>query len=508
MNQVVQATELAAGAASSTALSPAPAGESDRRLSLKARLNRSLLPSASDREFLPAALEILETPPSPINVVLIWTICLLVAGALAWAWFGHLDIIAVAPGRIQPTGQVKVVQSPETGRVVEILVENGSEVAAGDPLVRLDPRDAKADVATARGKLGALVAEAQRRHAGLEAVESGEASPAAIVWSDEVAPQIRAREALVLKADLARLSADLAGVEAQKLQKEADISRLQAMIEAQRVLIAKEDVRVGMRTELLNLKAGSKAQLNDAEETRQVQRVNLAQQEGELTSANAEIAIAATTRKRTLDTFTAEYGQKLADAEREIDNTREALNKALVRLDHMTITAPIAGVVTALSAHGLGQVLSAGADVLRIVPKGSQLELEVFMPNSDIGFIKSGQPVTVKIESFPYTRYGGIEGTVSRIAKDAVSQTELQQSIAAPGSPQRSTTAAGSEAISGLVYPVTVALSQQSMAVDGEDVPLAAGMVAEAEIKTGQRRIIDYILSPLVETGADALTER
>src|SRR6266852_3163527 len=129
-------------------------------------------PSAEDREFLPAAIEIIESPPSPVAVSFIWIICALFAAALAWSYFGWMDIYAVASGKIQPSGRSKVVQPLEPGRVVSILVENGSRVESGDVLLELDPTETAADREAQRQDLEAAGAEAARRRAAIEAARS------------------------------------------------------------------------------------------------------------------------------------------------------------------------------------------------------------------------------------------------------------------------------------------------------------------------------------------------
>ena len=104
-------------------------------------------PKITDHEFLPAALEVLESPPSPVRMALILTICALVCSAVSWAWFGKVDIVAVARGKIQPAGRVKVVQPLETGKVASILAQNGTRVRAGEPVIELDASEAASDLA-------------------------------------------------------------------------------------------------------------------------------------------------------------------------------------------------------------------------------------------------------------------------------------------------------------------------------------------------------------------------
>ncbi len=143
------------------------------------------LPVVADRRFLPADLEILETPPSPVRLVLILVISALVVSAIAWAYYGRIDIIASAQGKLQPTGRVKVIESVQTGRVAAIRVANDSQVKAGDLLVELDRSAAEADVRAAKNELASALAEALRRQAELKAVWAREFSPPqAVAWPD------------------------------------------------------------------------------------------------------------------------------------------------------------------------------------------------------------------------------------------------------------------------------------------------------------------------------------
>ncbi len=462
--------------------------------------------STADRAFLPAALEIVDTPPSPISIALLVSICLLAAVALLWSWIGKVDVMAIAAGKIQPAGRVKVVEPLETGRVEMLAVADGQPVKAGAILMRLDPREGQADVAALTAALASFQAEAVRRRAALAAARDGVIPP--LAWDAEVPAHVREREATVLTSDFEKLQTQIATLDAQAAQKRAEQDRLRATILAQRTLLGTQDERVGMRAELIRREVGSKAQLIDAQEVRQTQEVNLKVQEGQLAEAVAAIDVIDRNRVGLKAAFVAENAQRLADIERQIEDTRERLSKARARLDHMTITAPISGTVTAMSVIGTGQVVSTGDELLRIVPDGTKLELEVYMPNQDMGFVHEGADVTVKVDSFPFTRFGTLSGKVVRIARDAVAEPEANQFIATPGSSPRSRGAGGTQRMQNLVFPVTVALDQQYIVVDGARVPLSAGMTAQAEVKTGQRRILEYLFSPLVDVGSSAMRER
>jgi hemolysin D len=273
----------------------------------------------------------------------------------------------------------------------------------------------------------------------------------------DVPAEVRAREERALVGEVGRLEAEWRALDAQVRQRRAERDRPIASLEAQRRLVATHDLRVGMRSELVDRAAGSRAQLLDAEEARQVQIVALVTMEGQLVEARAAIEVIESSKARTVAAFVADQTQKLGDAERTIDDLRERREKARARVEHSVVTAPMAGTVTALAINGIGQVVGAGEEVLRIVPDGERLELEVHVSNADIGFIRRGQAVTVKIDAFPFTRFGSIAGTVDRIARDAVADPDVQQAMAS----LRSLGAGGTRHAQRLVFPVVVDLDRR-----------------------------------------------
>ncbi len=224
---------------------PAPSAADTFASRALARFEEPGAMNLSDREFLAPALEILETPPSPVHVAFLWIICAFVAAALAWAYFGRVDIIAAAQGKFQPTGQVKVVEPLETGKVEAILVGNGALVRAGDVLVELDRSAALADANGARAELASVQAEILRRKTALLSARSHRFDPApAIDWPDGAAPALRERENRVLAADLGQLGANVAAFGAERAQKTAERDKLRDTIATQKNLVATLQERV------------------------------------------------------------------------------------------------------------------------------------------------------------------------------------------------------------------------------------------------------------------------
>jgi hemolysin D len=463
----------------------------------------------SDREFLPAALSILETPPSPVKVRLIWAICGLFAFVIGWSYFGRIDIIAVAQGKIQPTGRVKTIQPVEGGKVVAIHAENGKHVEAGAVLIELDAEETRADYENALAALLGYRAERLRRLAALGAVEADRVdTETKVAWPSEIPEAMRAREDLVLRGDLRQLAVNVKSLDAQLFQKKAEQKRLAETMAAQQVLIATLSERVTMRSTLQATQAGTKAAVIDAQETLQIQETALATQKGQLAEAIAAAEVLTQERLKAIETFKAENGQKLADAGRQIDDYAQKTAKTGAKLSHMTIKSPAGGVVLGLSVTTLGQVVSPSEEIMRIVPDGTGLEIEAYVENKDIGFVAAGQPAIVKIESFPFTRYGVLDAKVVRVAHDAIPEPDTQTVEGNPAKTTKSSFFGGAQRTQNLVFPVTLTLSRLSMDIDGAPVALRPGMAASVEVKTGKRRILEYVFSPLVETVSKSMKER
>jgi len=465
--------------------------------------------SADDREFLPAALEILETPASPKRVAFIWVVCLMLAAALVWSYIAKLDVYSFATGRIQPSGRSKVIQSLDPGKVLKIAVENGMKVKAGDLLLELDPTEAYAERNAAAADLEALDAEIPRRQAEMQAVLSGAATPPQVVFPSNVGQALQTRERNVLSAELAHYTSSQDALKAQLAEKTATQTRLQSTIAARERLIALLDQRVSMKRELMTREAGSLAQLLDAQQVLEQTLTTDASDKGQL----VETAAAAASIEKKMDEqqkqFIADQSTKLAEAERKRDHSAEDLVKAVAKAERVHLTAPIDGTVQQLAVNTIGQVVTTGQPLLVVVPEGGPLEIDALVPNSDIGFLEVGQHAVIKLDAFPFSIYGTLDGTVVDVSRDAVYDQDVSNSDAAT-SPQKQNASLldPNPKTHGLVYPVTVALNQRHIEIDGKQVPLSAGMTATVEVRTGDRRVIEYLLSPLRRVVSESGHER
>jgi hemolysin D len=495
-----------------------------------------------DREFLPAALEILETPPPPLPIALIATICAFALVGLAWSYFGRLDVHAVAPGKIETAGYAKVIEPLDPGKIAAIHVEAGQTVGEGDLLLELDPAESNADARSAQDALNAGLAEIARRRYAIEAVRTAEAQAEGVhdkldardkdqgaqvgdlspieslagqaelkvAWDEALPEPFRLREEAVLRADLSQLSDALNALDKQMAQKLATRKRLNMSIAYQNNLMETLNQRVSTRQEAIDLKVGTKINLYDAKEELEKSEAALASDQGQLIETDAALKEVQSEKSKTVSQFIADNQNKLADASRKADEARQALAKATARLARTKLRAPTGGVVQQTSVTTVGQVVTTGQQLIVITPVGGKLQVEALVANLDIGFIKLGQEAAIKVDAFPFTRFGVLRGKVVKIASGAIAEQDAKRALAnasaatnvapetpsAPGQPE------------SFVFPVTVALDETAMKVDNAMIPLTPGMTVTVEIKTDSRRVIDYILSPLARLASEAARER
>jgi hemolysin D len=263
-----------------------------------------------------------------------------------------------------------------------------------------------------------------------------------------------------------------------------------------------------MRSSLVHSGSGARSAVIDAEETLQYHVTQLAMQKGQRDAAQANIGVLEREREKATSNFIAENAQKMSEAQRQADDWREKLVKAKLKSARTSLTSPIDGTVYGLSVNTIGQVVGGGDELMRIVPEGATLEIESYLANRDIGFVKPGQTAVVKIESFPFTRYGALSAKVTRVSSDAIPEPEAQQREGDAARLNREKTFGGGQRTQNLVFPVTLTPARTEMNIDGQSVALTSGMAVSVEIATGNRRILEYVFSPLVETAAQAMKER
>ena len=460
-------------------------------------------------EFLPAHLEILDTPPTPAALMFTWTLCAALGSALLWSCLAKIDIHAVAQGRVEPSGRSKVVQPFETSKVKAIYVENGARVRAGDILIELDSTDAAADLDSKRLTLEAFDAQVVRFAAAIKAIEMArlDVTPR---FSTDIPDSIKERESAAMTADVQDYLSSIASLKAKLGEKKASEKRLVASSEAREQLVSVLDERAKMRQTLAIKGAGSRASVIDALQQVEQSRADLATDKGQLGEAQASLVSIERQIDQTKSTEIAKETQALAQAYEKQRVAFQDVVKAALRMNRMTLKAPIDGTVQQVAVTTVGQVVTAGQPLLTLVPSSGPIEIDALVLNQDVGFVRPDQQVIVKVDAFPFTRYGTIDGKVLQVSRDAI-DTRQASSLSDAFSAARGSNADPTnpnQSSQNLVFPVIVQLEKSEVMADGRLVQLTPGMTVSVEIRTGSRRVIDYVLSPIRETMSTAGHER
>src|SRR5437879_2944324 len=371
--------------------------------------------------FLPAALEITESPPSPIGRAIGASIIAVFCVALLWASFGSVDIVATATGKIVPGGRTKLIQPFETGVVRAIHVRDGQSVRAGDVLIELDPTMTDADQERQKSDLVAAELDVARLRAGRAADPLSAFRPP----QSASAAQIEMHRQFLV-SQRAEQSAKLAEIERQQSQKQAERSTISASVAKLQATIPVLQERVDIRKTLLDKALASKiTYLSEYQDLVGLQQ-DLAVQQSRLHEADAAIALLGETREKTAAEYRRTTYDGLAKAEQKAASVAQDVIKAEQRTKLQHLTAPVDGVVQQLAVHTVGGVVTPAQALAVVVPSESQLEIEAMLSNRDIGFVHPGQEAEIKIDTFNFTRYGLLHGEVLSVSSDAITRDRQQ----------------------------------------------------------------------------------
>lgn len=436
-----------------------------------------------EAQFLPAALALRDTPVHPAPRITLWLIMAFALIAVLWATFGRMDVVATAVGKIIPNDRTKIIQPMETAVVKAIHVRDGQEVSLGQVLIELDATTATADSDRLRNEALTARLEARRAEALLAALANGtpprlqplDGADAARLLAEQSQASSQYQEYLArqlqLQSEIARRRAELQSTLEQvtKLEQTAPIARQRAQdyqklvnenFISQHGYLEREQARIEQEQDLASSRSkvvGIRAALMEAQQQ--------------------QATLAAETRRQLLDQHNL-AAQKAASLEQELVKAEQR-----GRLMHMS--APVAGTVQQLAMHTIGGVVTPAQPLMVIVPKDNVLEVEAMLPNRDIGFVNPGQDAEVKVETFPFTKYGTIHSTITHVSSDAIQDEKM-----------------------GLVYSTRAKLAKDTIRVENKTVRLTPGMAVTVEVKTGKRRVIEYFLSPLMQVTSESLRER
>ena len=458
--------------------------------------SRSLIADAmhADTEFLPAALEIQEHPPSPAGRAILWAIMMFFCIAVIWTFIGEIDIVATAQGKIVPSGRVKVIQPIEIGVVYAIHVSEGQLVSAGDLLIELDPTSTRADVERLERELAAAQLDAARYQALIrisraEQPVDNELQRFKLIlesgWAARASAEAIVLQEQLLKSEWSGNRARIAALTSTIASREADLAATQSEVRKRAGTLPLITRRANALEPLLEKNLVSEHAWLELEEQRIEQQQELDVLKNRVRQVAASIREARQQKEADESEFIRNVLVNLTETGRHIDNLQQERIKATQRTALQQLRAPVSGVVQQLAVHTIGGVVTPAQELMRIIPQDQSLEVEAWILNRDVGFVAEGQKAEVKVETFPFTRYGVIDAEIIDVSNDAISDEDK-----------------------GLIYAGRVLLKESVMRVGEKLVNLSPGMAVTVEVKTGTRRLIDFILSPLLRYRDESLGER
>ena len=443
-------------------------------------------------EFAPGLLHIQEKLPSPLPRLVLRGLLLLLFVLLLWALFGRLDIVAVAEGKLVPVSYLKIVQPAESGIVREIAVQEGQHVEASQVLVRMDGNLSEADSKAIQNAMQHKSLELRRIEAELNGVlfkRQKDDSPE--LFQRILAEYISNRRALeddlaAEQASLQKARHDLAATMEVQRKLEETLPAYQAQEEAFDRL-----GKVGFAGNLMVME--KKRERIEKEQDLYAQQYNVQSLRSSISQS-----------ERRMSQIKSDYRQKL-EAERvaifaEYQKLEQEWAKQSHRNSLLELKAPQAGIIKDLATHTPGTVVSPGTVLMTLVPNNEALQAEVWVKNTDAGFVREGQQVKVKLSAYPFQKYGMVDGTVMHVSADATDKTN--------GSPQNISAVNQQASNTLLAYRTLIVLTKQHLAVQNDKLELAPGMQVAAEIKLADQTVMEYLLSPVKKAFHEAGRER
>jgi len=456
-------------------------------------------------EFLPAALEIVETPASPLGRLIGATLIAFFVIAIAWATFGKIDIIATAQGKVMPVGRIKAIQPLEAGTVTAIHVKDGDRVSEGQTLIELDRTVNMAERNRVRHDLLRTRLDAARLTALREGVDAG-TTPIGFVPPANAPPYeiARTRASMIAQAD--QQAAKISSFDQQIAQKVAEAEGIAATIAKLKAGLPILEETADVREKVMKMEFGNRIAHLDAQLKLTEQRHELIVQERRAAESVAGRRALEWQREQTKAEYIRSIMTDLAEAEPKAAQFVEDLIKAEKRMQDQILRAPISGTVQQLAVHTVGGVVTPAQVLMVVVPTDSSIEIEAMVLNKDIGFVHEGDPAEIKIDTFNFTLYGLLHGKVLSVSQDAIVRDKppTPTNSDAQGQSTRSSEPPGQD----LLYAARISLDTTQMQIEDKLVNLAPGMAVTVEIKTNQRRVIEFLLSPLLRYKQESLRER
>ena len=443
-------------------------------------LEKFLIRSDSeDKEFLPPAVEILETPPSPMGRMLVWAVLGLFVLVLLWSFIGEIDEVVVARGKVIPVGYTKVLQSEDKGIVKRILVQEGQKVKKGELLMELDRTMSESDLNALKKEISYYDINIRRILAELSD------KPFMAETGTGFDPRDMAQQMSLYQSRQSEKRAKMEFYDAQIRQKEDSVRVAESSLEKYRQLLSIAREREQNLQEIVEQGAISKYTYWEYKGKRIELEQNVSMNISQLSGARADASAARQQKAQYLAEWNRQLQEELINCRKQYNTLKESERKAELKNKLIEIKSPVDGAVHKLDIHTVGAVVQEAQGLMQVVPEGTPMEVEAWMENKDIGFVNPGMPVEIKIDTFNFQKFGTLKGKVREISPDTIEDKDR-----------------------GPLYRVMVSMDEEKLHMDNRDLQVYPGMSVSAEIKTRKKRIIDFFLEPFQTYKNEALRER
>lgn len=435
--------------------------------------------NTDEKEFLPAAVEILDKPPSPMGRVLVWTIIGIFLLAFLWACVGEIDEVVVARGKVIPKGYSKVLQAEDKGIVRNILVKNGDHVEEGQILMEMDRTMSEADLNSIKKNIAFYELNIERINAQLSD------KPLVISENKNYDEKDGLQQISLYNSQMTEKLAKLEYYNSQIRQKQDAVTVARAALDKNTQLLVIARDRAKSSEKLYEENAVGRFQMLEYRSARIELEQNVNMGRAQLSAAKSDVLSAEGAKAQFMAEWNKNLQQEMLGCRKELTTLKEQERKAELKNTLIVIKAPVAGTIHQMDIHTSGAVVREAQGLMAIVPKGTRMEVEAWMDNKDIGFVHEQQAVEVKVDAFNFQKFGMLKGHVREISADAIENKQGEQR-----------------------YRVMVSLDDDNLFMDNKKLSIYPGMNVSAEIKTRKKKIIDFFLEPFQTYRNEALRER
>jgi adhesin transport system membrane fusion protein len=413
--------------------------------------------------------------------ILLMTMALCILAFILWASLARLDEVTKGEGKVIPSSEIQVIQNLEGGIIDEMMVTEGQQVKAGQPLLRLRNVDAASNLGANQAKYLGILATVTRLQAEAEGRDT-------VTFPDEVmkgASQSVMEELNAFQANRTQLQSQISVLDQQLTQRRQEVTELQAKAGDLAGVIESQKQEIEMIRPIVEKGSAPKIELVRLERALLEKQTELNSTRQAMPRAQSAIREASARIEEMKKTAKAKAQSELSGRLAEMNAIKESLSALVDRKDRTEMRSPVDGTIKQIKVKTVGGVIRPGDPIMEVVPTNDQLLVEAKIRPADIAFIHPGQNAMVKITAYDFSIYGGLPGVVVDISPDSITNEKGES-----------------------FYHIRVRTHETELKRKGEVLPIIPGMVASVDILTGHKTVMEYILKPYIKTVDSAMRER